>query len=446
MGTRFLCADCGRRSAKWFGRCPDCGGWGTAAEPEDDAGTVDVVDLNGARLGDHQRWETGMADLDRVTGGGIVMDSVVLLAGEPGIGKSTLVLQLLDAATKSGRPALLCTGEESLAQVSLRAGRLGITGDALRACATTALEEVVAAMRSERPEVLIVDSIQSLVSRDCQGPAGSVAQVRGCTAALVNIAKTTQTMVVLVGHVTKEGAVAGPKTLEHMVDVVLTLDGERSGVVRLLRASKNRFGPCDETGVFVMTGVGLEPVEDPSSMLLADRRAGIPGSVVFPSLDGTRPMLVEIQALATESNLSQPRRVPIGLDPRRVMLVTGAATQHGAVKLAGKDVFVAAAGGITVREPAADLAIAMALRSASTGSPIGPDLVAIGEVGLGGEVRRVPGIERRITEAARLGFSRVLAPRDACPRPGIDVVNVLDLSDAFVHSGWTAGSGAPCYP
>jgi DNA repair protein RadA/Sms len=415
-------------------------------EPGGAGTSTAIVSLSGSQDEAHERWETGIAELDRVAGGGVVRGAAVLLAGEPGIGKSTLVLQLLDAAQRVGRSALLCTGEESLAQVALRASRLRLKRDALRACATTSVEAVVSAMRSEQPDVLVVDSIQTLGTADADGAAGSVVQVRECAAELVRSAKETGAVVVLVGHVTKEGTVAGPKTLEHMVDVVLTLEGDRSGLVRLLRASKNRFGPCDETGVFVMSGVGLEPVEDPSSMLLADRRPGIPGSVVFPSLDGTRPMLVEIQALITESNLPQPRRVPIGLDARRVMLVAGAATEHGDLKLAGKDVFVAAAGGITVREPAADLAIAMALRSASVATPIGSDLVAIGEVGLGGEVRRVPGIERRITEAARLGFTRVLAPRDASPRPGIEVVNVVDLSEAFLRSGPTAGAGAPCYP
>ena len=446
MTTHYLCSDCGHAGAKWFGRCPDCGGWGTAVEPAATREAAGVVSLDDAPKDEHERWTTGVSEVDRVVGGGLVRGAAVLLAGEPGIGKSTLVLQILDAIARSGRSTLLCSGEESLAQVALRAGRLDAERTSLRACATASLEEVLAAARAERPDVMVVDSIQTLETSEADGPAGSVVQVRGCAGTLVRHAKESGTVVLLVGHVTKEGAVAGPKTLEHMVDVVLTLEGDRSGIVRLLRAVKNRFGPCDETGVFVMSGVGLEAVEDPSSMLLADRRPGVPGSVVFPSLEGTRPLLVEIQALITESKLPQPRAVAIGLDARRVTLVSGAVARHADMKLAGYDVFVAAAGGITVREPAADLAIAMALRSAWTGTPAGHDTVAIGEVGLGGEVRRVPGIDRRLSEAARLGFATAVAPRDACPRPGIDVVNATALADAFGVLGATAGSDAPCYP
>jgi DNA repair protein RadA/Sms len=446
MATNYLCSDCGHESAKWFGRCPGCGGWSTAIEAGAAGSVPTVVSLDDAPPADRERWSTGISELDRVVGGGFVRGAAVLLAGEPGIGKSTLVLQLLDAAARAGRGPLLCTGEESLAQVAIRAGRIDADRSSLRACATASLDDVLAAATSVRPDVLVIDSIQTLEAATIDGSAGSIPQVRGCAGALVRHAKGSGTVVVLVGHVTKEGSVAGPKTLEHMVDVVLTLEGERSGVLRLLRSVKNRFGPCDETGVFVMSAVGLEGVKDPSSMLLADRGSGVAGSVVFPSVEGSRVLLVEVQALVTETKAPQPRRVAIGLDARRVTLVTGAAAKHAGMQLAGHDLFVAAAGGITVHEPAADLAIALALRSAWTGSPAGHDLVAIGEVGLGGEIRRVPGIDRRLGEAARLGFGRAVAPRDACPRPSIDVVNATSLGSAFKLIGSETGNDAPCYP
>jgi DNA repair protein RadA/Sms len=340
-----------------------------------------------------------------------VAGGVLLLAGEPGIGKSTLVLQLLAGVTAAGRRPLLVTGEESPEQVALRARRLDAGAEGVRAVGTTVLEEALAAATAENADVLVVDSIQTLSSAAAGAPGGSVVQVRDCAAALIRHAKTTGAVVVVVGHVTKDGAVAGPKTLEHLVDVVLSLDGERSGTLRLLRAMKNRFGPCDETGVFTMSGTGLVPVPDPSSFLLADRTHGVPGSIVFPSLEGTRPVLVELQALVTRSAAPQPRRVVIGLDPARIAMLLGVLDGRAGVTFVDRDVFAAAAGGFAVREPAADLALALALHSARSGRPLASDVVAVGEVGLGGEVRRVPGVERRLAEAARLGVRHALVPR-----------------------------------
>ena len=405
------CTGCGHRSPRWFGRCPECNAWSSAESGGLSlAGDAALVTSLADRAAAPPRLPTGMDEVDRVLGGGLVAGSVVLLAGEPGIGKSTLILQIIGGILARGERCLLATGEESLDQVALRAGRLGVPLDRVRAAATSSLQEIVSACSAETPDVLVVDSIQTVESDDVEQGAGSVVQVRESSAALVAFAKRTGTVVIMVGHVTKEGSVAGPKTLEHMVDVVIALDGDRSGTLRVLRASKNRFGSCDETGVFVMSGAGLEDVADPSAMLLEDRHAGVPGSVVFPGLEGSRPMLVEVQGLVTPTQLVQPRRVAIGLDARRLSLVL-AVLSKSEVSFGQRDVFAAAAGGLAIREPAADLAVCVAMESALTDRPIDPGLVAIGEIGLGGEVRRVPGVDRRIAEAERLGFTSALVPR-----------------------------------
>ncbi|HET7482603.1 MAG TPA: DNA repair protein RadA [Actinomycetota bacterium] len=425
------CSACGYTSPKWFGRCPECGGWSTAGTVEAGSGTT-VVTL--AAPGDAgRRLGTGLDEMDRVLGGGLVRGSVVLLAGEPGIGKSTLMLQLVAGIIgRSGR-CLVATGEESLSQVAGRALRLGLDPGAVRAVATTSLPDVVAAMASERPDVLVVDSVQTIEDPALDHLAGSPTQVRHCATTLVGHAKRSGCCVVLVGHVTKEGTVAGPKVLEHIVDIVLALDGERTGTLRLLRASKNRFGACDETGVFSMTAMGLEAVPDPSEMFLADRREGIAGSAVFPLLQGSRPVLVEIQALVSRAaSPAQARRVTIGVDGRRVAMILGVLTKNGLLSTADADVFVVAAGGLTVVEPAADLAIAMAVVSGATGEPLPPNSIAIGEIGLGGEIRRVPGTERRSAEAARLGFSHALVP--SAPHDndvGLLLHEVRDVQDAI---------------
>jgi DNA repair protein RadA/Sms len=391
--------------------------------------------------GSTERFPTGVPEVDRVLGGGLVPGAVLLVAGEPGIGKSTLVLQLLDSIHRQGRSSLLVTGEESLEQVGLRAARLGMDRSSFRAAAATSLKPILEAAISDTPDVLVVDSIQTLQDEALDQVAGSPTQVRGCTASLVRFAKGSGTVVVLVGHVTKEGTVAGPKTLEHVVDVVLTLEGERMGTVRLLRSAKNRFGSCEETGVFTMGGAGLAPVPDPSAMLLADRCTGVAGSVVLPSLEGRRPMLIEVQALVPSGTSPQARRVTSGIDQRRLSLMLGVLAGRAGVSLADRDVFLAAAGGFQVKEPAADLAIALALYSAARDIPIPDDVVAFGELGLGGEVRRVPGLERRLREAARLGFKTALVPRlDGVDRPPMRLIEVARLHEAFAH---LPSSGAP---
>jgi DNA repair protein RadA/Sms len=381
---------------------------------------------------DVERFSTGLAEVDRVVGGGLVAGGVSLLAGEPGIGKSTLVLQLIDGLVRSGRSALLITGEESIGQVALRATRLGVPRKRFRVAATSSLADVLALAISEDPDVLVVDSVQTLENPDLDQSPGSLIQVRECAAALVRYAKAKDTCVILVGHVTKEGAVAGPKTLEHIVDSVLGLEGERTGTVRLLRATKNRFGSCDETGVFTMGERGLEAVGDPSAMLLADRRKGVSGSVVFCGLEGTRPVLVELQSLVVNGSPPNVRRVPIGVDAKRLALLVGVLHSRAELDLSEKDLFVAAAGGFVIREPAADLPLCLALNSAARNQAVADDVVAIGEVGLGGEVRRVPGLPRRLAEAARLGFRRALVPRGPTPTvPGLEIIEVTDVGHAL---------------
>ncbi len=355
-----------------------------------------------------------------------------MLSGDPGIGKTTLVLQMIDGLVQGGHGTLLMTGEESLDQVSLRALRLGIDVTALRAAAATSLHAILESARTERPSVLVVDSIQTLEDAAHDSAAGSVVQVRECAAALVRFAKASGTAVVMIGHVTKEGTVAGPRTLEHLVDAVLSLEGERTGTFRLLRALKNRFGSCDEAGVFLMDARGLEGVEDPSALLLADRLPGVAGSTVFPALEGARPVLMEVQALVAPTKLPQPRRVAIGCDVKRLALLIAVLAQRDLCNLCDDDVFVAAAGGLQVREPAADLALCLALMSSKLTRPIPHRTIAIGEVGLAGEIRRVPGVQRRVAEAERLGFTDAIVPRgSSAASKNVRVVEVADVAQAL---------------
>lgn len=428
--SRHVCSACGHAATKWFGKCPDCGAWSTAGAFEAGSEVPEIRTLGAGGSGPVDRLETGMEEFDRVVGGGLVPGSVVLLAGEPGIGKSKLVLQVIDALVASGRSCLLATGEESLDQVSLRADRLGLRTDSMKALATGSLETIEAACAIEVPDVVIVDSIQTIEIQAHDQGAGSAVQVRECAARLVRMAKTTRTTVVIVGHVTKDGSVAGPKTLEHVVDAVLSLDGERTGTLRLLRATKNRFGSCEETGVFVMSDSGLEGVPDPSQLLIGDRRKDVPGSIVFPAMHGSRPVLMEIQALVVDDS-RLARRVAIGIEPRRLALILGVLAKRLELSFADKDVFVAAAGGAVTSEPAADLAIALALASAHRDTPLPPDAVAMGEVGLAGEIRSVPALDRRLSEATRLGLGDAFVSRGSDRLRATNVIEVDDVTVAI---------------
>jgi DNA repair protein RadA/Sms len=428
--SSFVCTACGHESPKWFGRCPSCGDWSSAASASAGVPRAEIVSLQS--LGDAPaRLSTGLREVDRVLGGGFVLGEVVLLAGEPGAGKSTLVLQIVDGVLRSQARAIVFSGEESGHQVGLRAERLGLATDRLRFSATSSLQAIIDACASEQPDLIVIDSIQTVADGRLDHAAGSVVQVRECAAALVEHAKACGSAVLMTGHVTKEGSVAGPKVLEHIVDAVLALEGERTGAMRLLRAHKNRFGSCDELGVFSMGERGLSTLEDPSALLLDDRAPGTPGSVVYPSMDGSRPLLIELQALVENSGLPQPRRVAIGVDQRRLALVLGVLSKHMALRMREMDVFMAAAGGLSVSESASDLAMAVALVSASRGWIVDEKTIAFGELGLGGEVRRVPGVARRLEEARRLGFERAVVPRGTPAYDGIEVVRVSRVAEAL---------------
>ena len=402
---------------------------------------------------DVERRPTGIGELDRVLGGGLVPGSIVLLGGEPGIGKSTLVLEaaagIAAASGEATASVLYASGEESAGQLRLRAQRLGLldgpAGDAVRVVAETDVERIVEAARREAPRLLVVDSIQTVTVEAMEGPAGSVGQVRESAARLAEFAKTSATAVILVGHVTKDGSLAGPKTLEHLVDAVLALEGDRYGAFRLLRAAKNRFGSTEEIGVFEMVGSGLAEVSDPARAFLTERPSGAAGSVVAATLEGSRPLLVEVQALVAPATAGTPRRTVSGCDPNRLALLVAVLGRRAGIAIGGQDLYASLAGGFSVAEPALDLPLALALASSHRDRALDPATVVCGEVGLLGELRPVAGLERRLREAARLGFARAIVPAgDGATRPvvpGFEVVGVSTLREALAVGLGTDGSG-----
>ncbi|MDP8936509.1 MAG: DNA repair protein RadA [Actinomycetota bacterium] len=443
--TAFRCGECGATAPKWAGRCPGCATWNSLVE-EIDAGVAPGLSGPGpsgrpmpiAEV-DSAAWAarpTGIGELDRVLGGGFVPGSVTLLGGEPGIGKSTLLLQVLAALAAGGMRCLLVCGEESNQQVRLRAERLGALRPRLWLVAETALPHVVAAIDEVAPDLVVIDSVQTLYDPALASAPGTVAQVRECAARLVRLAKERALPTVLVGHVTKDGTLAGPRVLEHVVDTVLSFEGERHHALRLLRAVKHRFGPTSELGLFEMADSGLVGVPDAGALFLADRCPGVPGSVVVPTLDGQRPLLVEVQGLVVSSDLAMPRRSAQGLEPGRLALLVAVLQQRAGLSLARADVFALAVGGVKVVEPAADLGVALALASARRGVAIAPDVVAVGEIGLGGELRQVGQLGRRLAEAARLGFTRAIVPASAPDPPsGITLERVPTLAGAIEAAG-----------
>ena len=436
----YRCSECGATEAKWAGRCAGCEAWNSLVEelvgpahaaealPPTSAVPVPIAEVDTAAWAPAP---TRVAELDRVLQGGLVPGSVTVLGGEPGIGKSTLLLQALAGLAKSGHRCLYVTAEESAQQVRLRAARLGALPPNLWLVSDTALPHVLGHIESVAPDVVAIDSIQTVFEPSLSSAPGSVAQVRECAHRLVRASKERAMASVLVGHVTKDGALAGPRALEHLVDTVLSFEGERHHALRLLRAVKHRYGSTDELGLFEMTDSGLAGVPDPSALFLADRRPGTAGSVVAPVLDGHRPLLVEVQALVGRSASPTPRRSAQGLDAGRLALVLAVLQQHVRLAFHALDVHTVVAGGVKTLEPGADLALALALASARAGVAVPDDLVACGEVGLGGELRQVHQTARRLAEAARLGFRRAVVPASApLELPGIDVLRVTTLEEA----------------
>jgi DNA repair protein RadA/Sms len=414
--VQFTCAECGTTSGRWLGKCPGCGSFGTLVEelhgsaPESAAAAASTpVAIADVRVEEAARVSTGISELDRVLGGGLVPASLVLVGGEPGVGKSTLLLTALGAIAREGRRALLVTGEESVAQVSLRASRLGGAGS-VEILAETSLDVVCATLEAERPDVCVIDSVQTLHAGGVGSAPGSVAQVREAAARLLRVAKEAGVATVLVGHVTKDGAVAGPRVLEHLVDCVLQFEGDRYHEHRVLRATKNRFGSTNELGVFEMTASGLQGVPDPSE-LFGTTHPGEVGAAVGCALEGTRPLLLEIQALVAPTDLAMPRRVGTGVDPKRLAMIVAVLGRHAGVALSSSDVFVNVAGGVRIDEPGADLAVALAIASAAKGARVRDGTAAFGEVGLTGRLRPATQAERRLEECAKLGLGAVVAPK-----------------------------------
>ena len=447
LKTRYQCNDCGAVTPKWTGQCPECQAWNSLVETVVEAGPA------AKRMKSHQaapsvartldevgtevepRLPTGISELNRVLGGGLVNGSVVLIGGDPGIGKSTLLIQTLSAlAGQPGVATLYVSGEESLEQIGLRARRLELKLDRLKTLTENRLEQIFAVAAAERPQVMVIDSIQTVYTDALQSAPGSVAQIRECAAQLTRYAKQTDTTIILVGHVTKEGTLAGPRVLEHMVDTVLYFEGDSASRHRVIRAVKNRFGAVNELGVFAMTDRGLKEVSNPSAIFLSRHEENIPGSVVMVTREGTRPMLVEVQALVTESHGQQPRRVTVGLEQNRLAMLLAVLYRHGGIVTHDQDVFVNVVGGVRISETGADLPILCAILSSLRNHPLPRDLVIFGEVGLAGEVRPVQGGPERLNEAGKHGFKQAIVPSANRPKRaggGMKITAVSRIAEAL---------------
>ncbi|CAN7459631.1 DNA repair protein RadA [Massilia sp. LjRoot122] len=446
--TAYTCSECGATAARWSGQCPDCKAWNTMVESVIEpqgvnrmsqtahkalAQTAPVLSLKDIDALDVPRFGTGIEEFDRVLGGGLVAGGVVLIGGDPGIGKSTLLLQAL-ANLAATRSTLYVSGEESGAQIALRARRLSVDSAELKLQAEIQLEKILGTLADLKPEVAVIDSIQTLYSDALTSAPGSVAQVRECAAQLTRVAKQTGVTIILVGHVTKEGALAGPRVLEHIVDTVLYFEGDTQSSFRLVRAIKNRFGAVNELGVFAMTEKGLKGVSNPSALFLSQHDSQVPGSCVMVTQEGTRPLLVEIQALVDASHLPNARRLSVGLEQNRLAMLLAVLHRHAGIAAFDQDVFINAVGGVKITEPAADLAVLLAINSSMRNKPLPRGLVVFGEVGLAGEIRPAPRGQERLREAAKLGFSIAMIPKGNAPKQkieGMTIVAVERIDQAF---------------
>ncbi|MFI9051845.1 DNA repair protein RadA [Streptomyces sp. NPDC053427] len=438
----YRCTECGWTTAKWLGRCPECQAWGTVEEfggapavrttapGRVTTAAVPIAQVDGTQA---TARSTGVSELDRVLGGGLVPGAVVLLAGEPGVGKSTLLLDVAAKAASGDHRTLYVTGEESASQVRLRADRIGALDDDLYLAAETDLSAVLGHLDTVKPSLLVLDSVQTVASPEIDGAPGGMAQVREVAGALIRASKERGMATLLVGHVTKDGAIAGPRLLEHLVDVVLHFEGDRHARLRLVRGVKNRYGTTDEVGCFELHDEGIIGLADPSGLFLTRRAEPVPGTCLTVTLEGRRPLVAEVQALTVDSQIPSPRRTTSGLETSRVSMMLAVLEQRGRISALGKrDIYSATVGGVKLTEPAADLAVALALASAASDTPLPKNLVAIGEVGLAGEVRRVTGVQRRLSEAARLGFTHALVPSDPGKIPdGMRVLEVADVGQAL---------------
>ena len=440
LKTVFICQSCGTQAPKWMGKCPECGGWDTLVEERSTRGpkggnTLETVAMDAIVLDRDPRLSTGIMEFDRVLGGGLVAGSLVLIGGDPGIGKSTLMLQVLHGIARSGRKVLYISGEESLRQIKLRSERLKTVTDNILVASEIDLDAILSGCETIQPDVMVIDSIQTMFNGEVSSAPGSISQVRESTMRFMVFAKKTDIPVFLVGHVTKDGAIAGPRIMEHMVDTVLYFEGDRNHVFRILRAVKNRFGSTNEIGVFEMKEQGLMEVVNPSAIFLSERSKSAPGSVVTASMEGTRPILVELQGLASNTNLGTPRRTVLGLDQNRVALLLAVMEKKVGMNLLGHDIFMNVAGGVRINEPSVDMGIIAAIASSYLDVSIPEDTIVIGEVGLTGEVRAVSHAEARVSEAKKMGFSRCIIPESNLRRmttgDGDHVIGIKTVADAM---------------